>query len=61
MSNHFCRITSEGGYFGRFYWGNTNCAGLPGEWGQIFWLRDCRNTQPDSGWAGTIWVLRLLT
>jgi len=61
MSNHFCRITSEGGYFGRFFWANSNSRGQPEDWGTVQWLPNCRNLEPDSGWAGAIWVLRLLT
>lgn len=55
--NHFLAITSEGGYFGRLYWGNTNSTGSPGQWGSIHWL----SSHPDlPGWAGSIGLVRYL-
>lgn len=47
MSNHFIRITSNGGYIGRWCWCNTGAPGADG-WGS-------------GAWAGSIPIIRLLT
>ena len=60
MSNPFIHITSNGGYFGRFFWGNTGATCADGKWGSIHFLKDCKNLQPDSGWAGSIGIFRIL-
>lgn len=55
MSNHFFRVTSNGGYFGRFCWTNSNAPG---------------NDRPQfvmmpvtvlGAWAGSIPIVRMLT
>lgn len=62
MTHSFIRITSEGGFLGRFYWGNTGSTGSPG-WGQVFWLSDrmVNLLESGSGWAGSIGIFRYMT
>jgi hypothetical protein len=60
MKNPFVRVTSDGGYLGRFYWCNSGSMVASEGWGSVHVLRDCKNTQPDSGWAGAISIFRLL-
>lgn len=61
MAHSFMRVTSNGGCLGRFFWGNTGATGVDGGWGSVHFLRDCKNLQPDTGWAGCIGILRYLT
>jgi hypothetical protein len=62
MTNHFIRITSNGGYIGRWFWTNSGspAAAVNGHWGGVTCLEDCANLR-ESIWAGSLWVLRVLT
>jgi hypothetical protein len=62
MSNHFFRVTSNGGYIGRWVWCNSGTDAVVecGYWGQIIALKDCKNLI-ESVWAGSIWVFRMMT
>jgi hypothetical protein len=60
MSNHFFRVTSEGGFLGRWFWGNTGGTGCDG-WGGNHWITDKVLKDFDSAWAGSIPILRYLT
>lgn len=53
--NHFVSINSLGGYFGNFYWRNTDVSDSDC-WGQIFSIpaKNILNT----GWAGSVWTVR---
>lgn len=55
--NHFFRITSEGGYLGRWYWHNTGIHPDLPHWGMSFWLPD---NNYGVNWAGTLWAVRLI-
>lgn len=56
MSNHFIRITSNGGYIGRWCWCNTGAPGADG-WGSCSPLP----VTILGAWAGSIPIVRLLT
>lgn len=68
MSNHFFRVTSEGGYFGRLCWVNTgSLAGTP--WGRFRVLPEV-DDYPEilwnpyasrSTWSGSRQVIRYVT
>jgi hypothetical protein len=61
MSNHFIRITGEGGYLGRWFWGNTGSTGCDDKWGSIHWLSNTAMENMGSGWAGSVGILRYFT
>jgi hypothetical protein len=64
MNNHFICITSEGGYLGRFFWGNTGSIGSCGidlKWGQVFFLSNFFADHFGSAWAGSNGMIRYLT
>ena len=56
--SHFLRITTEGGYLGRWCWSNTGSTGSHGEWGFVCWID---NPALPSAWAGSIGMIRYLT
>lgn len=57
--NHFFAITSEGGYLGRLYWGNTKSTGRPDQWGVICWFH-LHAGSDSSHWAGSFGLIRYL-
>jgi hypothetical protein len=57
MKNHFIRITDKGGYFGRFYWGNSFTE-QNDNWGSVHFLS---RSILFTGWVGFIWAVRSFT
>jgi hypothetical protein len=62
MTHGFMRITSEGGYIGRLYWGNTRTPACP-TWGKLYWMSDTHVQSFDTGstWAGSVGIFRYMT
>lgn len=63
MSNHFFRVTSNGGYIGRFAWANkgSNGANKDGFGGWEFASDESARCYPEGFWAGSLWIIRILT
>lgn len=55
--NHFFKITSNGGYIGRWYWGNTGIHPSMEHWGSVHWLP---NNILATAWAGSFWAVRYI-